>query len=130
MRWRRARPSDGASLIGRFALLSFLVIGATTVALSSVISSSLRRDMLAREWHVTAGYIHREAQQWLGPEDFANPATPHAREHFRRFYAEMMRVPETIRVKLYDRTMTIVWSDEPRLIGQRFADNPELVEAV
>jgi signal transduction histidine kinase len=33
-------------------------------------------------------------------------------------------------VKIYDATMTVIWSDEPRLIGQRFPDNPQLIGAV
>jgi signal transduction histidine kinase len=115
-------------LIRRFALLSFVVIGVTTAALSYVIASSLERDMLAREWTVTSSYIRLEARQWLSAADFADG--PDARRHFADFSAELMRIPETIRVKLYDRSARVVWSDEPRLIGQRFADNPELAEAL
>jgi two-component system, NtrC family, sensor histidine kinase HydH len=115
-------------LIRRFALLSFVVIGVTTAALSYVIASSLERDMLAREWTVTSSYIRLEARQWLSAADFADG--PDARRHFAAFSAELMRIPETIRVKLYDRSARVVWSDEPRLIGQRFADNPELAEAL
>jgi signal transduction histidine kinase len=35
-----------------------------------------------------------------------------------------------VRVKVWDRNATVLWSDEPRLIGQRFPDNDELREAL
>ena len=120
----------GNALIGRFALSSCLVIAVTTAALSWVIASSLERDMLAREWEVSGSYIRQEARQWIAPGDFDRASGPAAQANFRAFYEEIMRMPETIRVKLYDRDRRVVWSDEPRLIGQRFADNPELAEAL
>ncbi len=42
----------------------------------------------------------------------------------------MRGLPEVVRVKVWDRDATVVWSDEPRLIGQRFPDNHELREAL
>jgi signal transduction histidine kinase len=120
----------GLSLLRQFAILSFVVIAVITVALSLVISYQLRHDLLEREWRTTADYVHTEALGYLSPEDFAAPATTVAQEHFRAFYKQTVRMPEIIRVKLYDARMTVVWSDEPRLIGQRFADNRELAEAL
>src|SRR5262245_566373 len=118
------------SLIRRFAVLSLLVIAALTAALSFVISSALEKDMLAREWSVTASYIRLEAKRGLSPADFADPYSPAAQANFRAFSEELMAMPEMIRVKLYSRAMAVIWSDEPRLIGQRFADNPELADAL
>ena len=118
------------SLIRQFAVLSFVVIAVTTGALSAVISRSLQHDMLAREWHVTADYIRAQALESLSPLDLENPHAPSAQEHFFDFYRQMMRMPEILRVKVYDRSRAVAWSDEPRLIGQRFADNPQLVRAL
>ncbi len=127
--WRRAVWFLGSSLIRHFAVLSFVVIAITTAALSLVISYALKQDMLAREWNVTAGYIRLQAQESLIPSDFADPRTGAAQIRFRAFYDQVMRMPEIVRVKVYDGSRTVVWSDEPRLIGQRFADNPQLVKA-
>jgi signal transduction histidine kinase len=127
--WRSVTWLIGGSLIRQFAVLSFLVIGVTTAALSFVISQALRSDMLAREWQVTGGYIRLQAQEYLTPSDFADPHSDVARAHFRTFYQQVMRMPEIVRVKVYDRSQTVAWSDEPRLIGQRFVDNPQLARA-
>src|SRR3989442_6682172 len=37
---------------------------------------------------------------------------------------------EILRVKIYDAKMRVVWSDEARLVGQAFRDNPELSAAL
>jgi signal transduction histidine kinase len=121
---------SGGSLIRRFAVLSLVVIALSTTALSLVISRALRDNMLAREWHVTADYVRVQAEAHLSPADFADPLGAGARASFRAFYREVTRMPEIVRVKVYDAAQTVVWSDEPRLIGQRFGGNPQLARAV
>jgi signal transduction histidine kinase len=120
----------GMALLRQFAILSFVVIGVITVALSLVISYQFRKDLLEREWRTTADYVRTEALHFLTPEDFAAPMTALAQEHFRYFYQQTVMMPEIVRVKVYDATMTVVWSDESRLIGQRFPDNRELLNAL
>lgn len=128
--WRATRWLTDGSLIRRFAVLSLLVIGLMTAVLSVVISRTLRDNMLAREWHVTAGYVRLQAQTHLAAADFADPRSPTAQAHFSAFYREVMRMPEIVRVKVYDASQSVAWSDEPRLIGQRFAGNPQLARAM
>src|SRR5207245_8872297 len=39
-------------------------------------------------------------------------------------------LPELVRLKIYDAEGTVIWSNEPRLVGQRFLDNPLLQGAL
>ena len=128
--WPFERRQSGSVLTRQFAFLSFLVIGLIAVALSAVVSYALRRDLLDREWGTTADYIRTGILQHLSPKDFLQPDTETSREHFEAMCARAVEMPEIARVKLYDVAMRVVWSDEPRLIGQRFADNPHLVQAL
>ena len=121
---------SGRTLTRHFALLSLIVTGLITAALSLVISYYLRKDLLDREWRVTADYVRKEAFYILAPSDFADPWGRRAQERFKVFYKQTVMMPEIIRVKIYDVTMAVVWSDEPRLIGQRFLDNPHLLGAI
>jgi len=102
------------------------VIAGITLTLALVLSFSLRRDLLEREWTVTADFVRTEAAYHLTPADFMEPGTPVAQAHFRDFYEQTVLLPEIVRVKIYDANMTVVWSDEPRLMGQRFPDNSQL----
>ena len=128
--WGGLAPHSGAVLIRQFAVLSFVIVGLITVALCAVISHSFREDLLEREWTTTGDFIRTQALQNLTPADFAAPARPAAQERFRKFYQQTVMMPQVVRVKIYDAGMTVIWSDEPRLIGQRFADNAQLAGAV
>ena len=46
---------------------------------------------------------------------------------FRSLLADL---PEVTRIKVWDRNATVIWSDEPRLIGRRFPDNRDLQRAL
>ncbi len=128
--WGLTKWQSGQALIRHFAVLSLIVIGLITAALSMLISYSLRKDLLEREWGVTADFVRTEAFQTLTPSDFAAPDSKAAQEHFERLYEQTVMMPEIVRVKIYDASMAVVWSDEARLIGQRFLDNPHLISAL
>lgn len=128
--WRGLAPHSGAILLRQFAVLSLVVVGLITVSLCALISYYLREDLLEREWTTTSDFIRTEAAQNLGPADFAAPGSPAAQERFRKFYQQTIMMPQVVRVKIYDASMTVIWSDEPRLIGQRFPDNAQLIGAV
>ena len=126
----RTRRQAGTALTRQFAVLSFIVIGLITVALCLVITHYLHKDLLEREWRITADYIRTEARHYLTPADFALPFSPIAQEHFRDFYEKTVMMPEIVRVKIYDTTAAVVWSDKPLLIGQQFLDNPHFLGAL
>jgi len=128
--WSGFAPHSGAVLIRQFAVLSFVIVALITVALCAVISHGLREDLLEREWTTTADFIRTQALQILAPDDFSTPESAAAQGRFGNFYRQTVMMPHVVRVKIYAANMTVLWSDEPRLIGQRFADNAQLAGAV
>jgi signal transduction histidine kinase len=122
--------SGGSALTQQFAFLSLIVIGLIALALSALVSYALRRDLLDREWGTTANFIRTGILQHLSPGDFLQPDNEAAQEHFEAMYAQAVKMPEISRVKFYDAGMRVVWSDEKRLVGQLFTDNPHLVQAL
>ena len=129
-KWPLPTWQRGAVLIRQFAGLSLVVISVITVGLCLAISYSLRQGLLEREWQTTADFIRTETVQNLAPSDFAAPDGEAAQARFRRFYEQTVIMPEIVRVKVYDGAKTVIWSDEPRLIGRRFPDNPQLSQAL
>lgn len=114
----------------RFAILSLIVIGLITVTLSLVMSYYLRKDLLDREWGVTADYIRAEARFHLTPPDFDAPSSRTAQEHFRDYCRQVLMMPDVAMLNVYDTTGSIIWSDQKRLVGHRFPDNPQLIRAI
>jgi signal transduction histidine kinase len=124
--WLLPARYSGRTLTRQFGVLSLAVTVLITAGLCLVITHFLRKDLLEREWHITADFIRTEATHHLRASDFADPSTPEAARHFQTFYQQVVLMPEIVRVKIYDADMAVLWSDEPRLLGQRFPDNPHL----
>ena len=115
----------------RFPVLALLCIFATAVLMSSVLSSLLTQAVSAWEWENTAALTRRQVEL-VGLEGlFTAPPDALARQ---RWAAEIARLfgglPEIVRVKVWSREATVLWSDESRLIGQRFPDNVPLRSAL
>jgi signal transduction histidine kinase/ActR/RegA family two-component response regulator len=124
---RRWRPT----LFVRFATLSFVSIAALALAMGFALSTLLRRAVSAWEWENTAAVVRRETDVNGLAAFFAAPGDAASREAWGRRLAEVLAgLPEVVRVKAWDRSATVLWSDEAQLIGQRFPDNAELREAL
>jgi two-component system, NtrC family, sensor histidine kinase HydH len=125
-----AEIHDGRALIRYFALLSLVLTALIATTLALVVSYYLRKDLLEREWRITADYVRTQAFYHLAPSDFAAPWSSTVQERFRAFFEHTVMMPDVVRIKIYDATMAVVWSDEPRLIGQRYPDNLQLTSAM
>jgi PAS domain-containing protein len=110
-----------------FLLASGLLIGVAVLASGTLVGRLFERQLLAHEEEYTAKVIQTQARQHLAPADFVllDPGREHS-----TFAAFLRELPEVFRVKLFDREGRIVWSDEPRLIGLAFPDNPYLARAL
>lgn len=114
----------------QFAVVSLVVIALISLALSLVLSFYTRKGLLDREWNITADYVRTEVLYHLSAENFAQPWTADAMTRFRDFYAQAVAMPEIVRLKIYDASATVIWSDEPRLLRTRFPDNALLRTAL
>ena len=118
------------SLLRTFALLSFLLVALITIAQIGVQWRLLREDLLAWERTSTAEAIRVQVASVLDPDDFVHRDTPAARGRFSEFLRLALSNPEILRIKLYDPEMRVVWSDEPRLLGETFPGNRHLAQAL
>ena len=118
------------SLLRTFALLSFLLVALITIVQIGVQWRLLREDLLEWERTSTAEAIRVQVASVLDPDDFAHWNTPVARARFSELLRLALSNPEILRIKLYDPEMRVVWSDEPRLLGERFPTNRHLARAL
>src|SRR5439155_9092859 len=102
------------------------------LSMGFALSSLLTRAVQEWEWENTAALTRREIELRGLDTVLAAPRSAPLDERTReQQLSSLMRgLPEVVRVKVWDRDATVVWSDEPRLIGQRFADDNELKEAL
>ena len=118
-------------LLTRFTTLSFLCVIALAIAMGFTLSRFLTRAVSEWEWENTAALIRREVELG-GLEGFFTEAPgPETQSRWNgRIVRLFAGLPEVVRVKIWDRNATVIWSDEAQLVGQRFPDNDELKEAL
>ena len=117
-------------LFTRFALLAFGCVVALAVVMGLALSSLLTHAVSDWEWQNTAALVQREVvtnKLWdvfnAGP---AGVPADRGAEVSRLFTS----LPEVVRIKVWNRTATVIWSDKAELIGKRFPDNHDLREAL
>ena len=109
-------------------LLGTLVLGGS---MGYAISALLTRAVSDWEWQNTAALVRREVEREGLERIFTESADRDARERWGRVLsATITTLPEVVRVKVWSRDAEILWSDQPRLIGQRFPGNDGLVGAL
>jgi signal transduction histidine kinase len=117
--------------VPRFAVLSLVCVVGLALVMGFTISSLLTRAMSEWEWENTAAFVRAEMELGGLTAFFTSPRDAGMTA---RWGAEVSRrlatLPEVVRLKAWDRNATVVWSDEPDLIGRRFPDNGELHEAL
>lgn len=118
------------SLSRTFAVLSLVTIGLITGIQVTVQWALLREDLLEWERTVSADAIRTEAHARLRPEDFVRWQSPEAQARFEDVFRHALLQLEILRVKVYDSQMRVIWSDEPRLVGDRFTENKHLAQAL
>ncbi|HEU5319542.1 MAG TPA: ATP-binding protein [Methylomirabilota bacterium] len=117
-------------LRSRFTVLSLLAVAGLGLAMGLVTSSLLTRAVSDWEWENTAALVRREVAINGLEVLFTAPAAPGSGPRWRELSRLLTSLPEVVRVKVWDTSATILWSDEADLIGRRFPDNHELRQAL
>lgn len=110
-----------------FLLASGLLIACVIVAAGLLVGRFFEERVLAHEADHLVDDVQHHARQYLAPEAFELPSTLPRTSGFASVFESLRGV---FRVKAYDLNGRIVWSNEPRLIGKAFPDNPHLLTAL
>jgi signal transduction histidine kinase len=118
-------------LVSTFALgslIAFVVIGA---ALSVVVSRQLRnRQEASARFH--AQFVADSILRYeFTPDDLTGPVSVGSERYraLEQFVEARILSKPVVRVKIWARDGTILFSDEPRLVGMRFAPDDDLAES-
>jgi signal transduction histidine kinase len=123
------RPHEATSR--RFIALSFGCVIGLALAMGFALSSVLTDAVERWEWENTGALTQRQVQLSGLETLFTARQDAAARERWQREFARLFAgFPEVVRVKVWDRQATVLWSDEARLIGRRFPDNAPLRTAL
>ena len=118
------------NVVQQFALLSLLCIGALSVALSLTLTSLLTTTISEWEWENTAAFVRGQVREHSLDAFFTDPGLRENRRGWQEGVGRLLvTVPEVVRIKVWDREGTVLWSDDERIIGKRFPEDREFQEA-
>ncbi|TAN44265.1 MAG: hypothetical protein EPN22_07200 [Nitrospirae bacterium] len=116
------------TLLQRFSILSLLSLAVVSVALGWIITYNLEQDLLLRAKLLMADVVAEEVGKEFDLNELLSPKTDDY-EAFAKKLRHLTFGPDIIRIKIWNKDRVVVWSDDRRLVGQRFPDNDELIEA-
>lgn len=118
------------SFLRRFSVYSFVSLLTLTIIIGLLVSRSYRSFLLTTMRGETSRFIEVSMEHHLTPEALTAPKTdPEAYAEFAALIGDLIRL-DFARIKIYNTEGTIVWSDRRELIGQVFALNDELEDAL
>lgn len=126
-RTHQVRPFN---LIRWFSLTALASIAIVSALAAWAFSSFLTERMIRQEAEITAGFIRSivATENAYSYFDHANSAA--GPRQLQDFLDHMTRIPGVLRTNVYSANRRMVWSSDPSLIGQYFARNDELEEAL
>jgi signal transduction histidine kinase len=110
-----------------FLISSAALIGTVVIISGLAVGWFFEHHVLTYEKERAVTIVQVQALRHLAAADFDLPRWSGTRKVFETFLREL---PGVSSIKVYDAKGRIVWSDEPRLIGVSFPDNPHLARAL
>jgi len=118
------------TLIQKFSLLCLVVLVLFGIVSGWIITTSLECNILDRSKKVTASIVSQGVQHEFTAVDLITPKVGSEFDAFAERVKHLSLGPDIVRIKVWNKGQVVVWSDEKRLVGQRFPDNEELKGAL
>jgi signal transduction histidine kinase len=119
-------------LFGRFALAGLLGFVVVSLILFQLGRRTLETQLVSETKQSRARYIAAIISHKVTEKDFEAVRRGAEWESFRDKIEDLFSLPEVVRVKIYNREGTLVWSDVAALLdfAPASSKNPELLEAL
>jgi signal transduction histidine kinase len=121
-------PVAHFNLMRWFSLTALLSVALVSALAAWQFSRFLAERMIRQESEITAGFVRSIVAKDNAYAYF--DASTAMQTKFQDFLDHMTHMPGVLRTNVYDADRRMIWSSDPSLIGQRFADNDELEEAL
>ena len=101
-----------------FAAISLLMIIAMVVGTGLIQAPFYRQSIMDREAAIVRDVVNALAREHgITASDLLNYTDVEARKRFDQSFSVLKKLPDAARIKVFNRNDTIVWSDDPGLVG-------------
>jgi len=107
-------------LLAYFAVISFAAFALVGVTVHELITREVSRTNFRAATDHAVFVADAFLRDRLTPDDIAKPVTGDRYDALRTYVSSRLIVGGVIRVKVWSANGTVVFSDEPRLVGRRF----------
>lgn len=116
------------SLFTKFLILASIIFAVLAAVFILVSSTFIKDSFINRSKLAISNAVQFEAKD-LRAEDFSLKDQSHPTEVFNNFY-QRIKTAEIIRIKVWDYSGKVIFSDDASIVGKRFPDNHEFREAL
>src|ERR671930_2170001 len=113
-------PRRRPGLVGTFALASLVAFASIGVAITVLTNGQVVRAQELDAQHHAQFVTDSLLSHRLEGMNFSSPVHGRAYRILNQFIRSRVLMDPVVRVKIWNLGGTIVYSDEPRLVGQRF----------
>jgi len=124
-----SKPSAFTPLL-RFSLITLCALGLFGLIFGLIVTRFIEQNMLERSRQLTAEYISTVVTSEFSPTELSTPRYGNDYGAFAGKVGRIVLGPQVVRAKFWNSEHQIVWSDDPKLVGQVFRDNRELESAL
>ncbi len=117
------------NIVKKFAFLSFIGMLLIGLVLGYTISEKIEEMMIFRAKDTYANIVQQNIHLFLAPEHFSQPNYSKNKEAFEKYFS-VLRTDEIVRIKVWTKDGTIIYSDIEELVGKNFADNHNFKNAI
>ena len=118
------------NLFFQFSVISFAVMIVIAVTLITSLSNSIRSQAINTLSDEAKADVQSQILREITSADLNNPMTGERYDRFHKFVQESIVSEKTARVKLWARDGTVIYSNDPASVGEKFPDNENLLKAL
>ena len=114
----------------QFSVTSFVILAAVAAVLIYTLSNMIRSNAIADLIDEAVGATSQRILRTITPEDLQTPMTGERYDKFHKFVQSSIVSDRTARIKLWAPDGTVIYSNDPAGVGEKFPDNANLLKAL
>lgn len=118
------------NIVVRFSVISFVVLAAIAATLVYALSAKIRSDAVQDLVDEAIGASAGRLLTAVAPSDFQTPMTGERYDQFHEFVQRSIVSDRTARIKLWSTDGTVIYSNDPAGVGEKFPAKENLLRAL
>jgi len=118
------------SVTFKFLIPVLLVFALIAVFLSYQTSLTVKNILIDQASSLVVDFVQTQAKNHIASPEAFSLQNPEATEQVFKKVLEEVKTRDVIRIKVWDKDATIVFSDDKSIVGKKFTDNHEFQEAI